>query len=124
MITLRFVLASTDKASLPPGAWVLLAAMATALFTYLGLRLKNSGSIRTTEPEIIFKAGEDVRHELVELIIALKADLQQLKIEYAAYRKEAEEKEENWRKRVSQLEDELFDVTERLRREEIRNARS
>lgn len=108
--------------------WVLVGSFITAFLTYLGLRLKNSGSVRTSPPEVIFEAGEQVRHELVERLQALKVDLSDVKAEFAAYRVNATAREKELQTRVSQLqtrvshlEDELFNITQKLRREEKRN---
>jgi len=73
--------------------------LASKVFDYLLGRKKNSGSIRDTDSEVVWKAEVELRHDITAAYKETLIENEQLR-----------EQIEKWKKRVETLEDENWDL--------------
>lgn len=95
---------------------------------------KTSGTVETSDAKVVFDAqqaalvmSESMRHDLRDQVERCQGQIQDLKDENDKLDEQMKTQAidnaqhlENYRKRVEALEEELFDMSERLRREELK----
>lgn len=103
------------------GALLVFAGAAIAkIVDYLIARKNKSGNVRDTDAEIVFKAQQTFLQSVLDQLGISREEIAQLRKSNDRWQKDFKELElraENWKKRVEVLEEELFDLEERLRRE-------
>lgn len=125
LITLGFLLA---QGTLPGPVYVLIGVIITTIGAIVQAKISEKNEAKKAKveaeapmQEVVFKAGEQIRHELRDELERARHEIVDLRRQVTESERRRVEEGNVWRRKVEELEDELFDISERLRREEAKN---